>query len=262
MSDKSVSKSIKWFHNYPMPNWLSWFGLILLVSWIAYIIYISIIGEPKARKVQILEQEFSAIAPFPNSKLVEEYSSYKLEYVSASYVAPNRFENILAYYDEELTKNGWVFYGTSPVADNGGRDAYFCRDEYEAYIQYAGDQQGHYRWTYIFGLSYVSGGCEASLKGCWVKQTVPISLFFISLGIFLIFSGWYTAKEAWSRNSEDYLRLKFSKLESSRFGKWVSAMQKPSAFWSDRIGSIIMIGMGLFVFVLGLYSLWRNISSS
>jgi hypothetical protein len=249
----------------PFLNWHTVSGIILLVIFAVFVGYDIIVQSPKAKLGQSeLEIEFESIAPLPNASVVDYDSSHKTSQalVNATYLTSVKPADIFNHYDEQLRKHGWQSYGASGMTDwgrdLGGKSAYYCKDDYYAQLQYAGEQ-AHYGWTYAFSVSWGLSNCETKPKGGWVKQTVPVSLLFMAFGAFFVINAVDIAKNAWAKNSVEYAkwirRRNRIKSESSFF----SFVPKSYSLWNSRIFSIVGIIMGLFVTWVGAYSLWRNI---
>jgi len=249
----------------PFLNWRTMLGILMLVIFAVFLGYDNIVQSPKAEKAQAeLEIEFKSIAPLTNATLVDYNSSRKTSQalVDATYLTAIKPLDIFNHYDEQLRNNGWQSYGTSGMTDwgrdLGGKSAYYCKGEYYAQLQYAGEQ-ANYGWTYAFSVSWGLSNCETKPEGGWVKQTIPVSLFFMAFGTIFVINAVDIAKNAWTKDSVEYAkwirRRNRIKLESNLF----SFVPKSYSLWNDRIISILGIIMGLFATWIGAYSLWRNI---
>lgn len=112
------------------------------------------------KRLKILENEFTQIAPLPNASQVRYESSHKINLgsVSADYGTQESYVQIRTHYDKELKKNGWTFVGARPVTiwgrDYGGKMLYYCKDHNAASLQYAGGSEEGFGWTYNFNLSW------------------------------------------------------------------------------------------------------------
>lgn len=248
----------------PFLNWRTVSGIIMLLIFAAFLVY-DIGQSPKAEQAQKeLEVEFKSIAPLPNANLVDYDSSHKTSQalVNATYLSAAKPADIINYYDNQLRKRGWQSYSTSGMTDwgrdLGGKSAYYCKGDYYAQLQYAGEQ-ANYGWTYAFSVSWGLSNCETKPQGGWVKQTVPVSLLFMAFGIFFAINGVDIAKNSWTKDAVEYgkwiRRRNWIETEKT----WFNFIPKSYSLWNDRILSIVAILAGLFVTWVGAYSLWRNV---
>jgi hypothetical protein len=92
-----------------------------------------------------------------------------------------------------------------------------------------------------------------------VKQTISSTLFMIVAGLLLVVVASYYARNAWTRNAEEYLHWLRQWRKTSWAHYWLSALPKSFPVWNDRILSILGIVMGIFIFLAGVFSLWLNV---
>jgi hypothetical protein len=248
----------------PFLNWRTISGLVLLIIFAVFIGYDFIVQSPKAKLAQNeLEIEFKSIESLPSSSLIRYNSSHETSnaLVDATYLTDAKPADIFMHYDEQLKQHGWQSFGASEITDwgrnLGGKSAYYCKGEYSAQLQYAG-QQANYGWTYAFSVSWGLGDCKAEAKGGWVKQTIPVSLLFMTAGIFLTVNSIDIGKNAWTKDEIEYRKwIRWRnriKTENSFF-----SISRKYSLWNDRIFSIVAFIMGLFITWVGAFSLWRNI---
>lgn len=235
--------------------------LIIFAMFVGY----DISRSPKAEQAQEkLEIEFKSIVPLPAATLVGYDSSHKTSQtlVNATYLTASKPADIFNHYDEQLKAHGWRSYGTSGMTDwgrdLGGKSAYYCKDDYYAQLQYAGEQ-ANYGWTYAFSVSWGLSSCETKPTGGWVKQTVPVSLLFMAFGTFFVINAVDIAKNAWTKDAVEYAKWirRRNRIKSEK--PWFNFIPKSYSLWNDRIFSIVAAIMGLFAIWVGAYSLWRNI---
>jgi hypothetical protein len=98
------------------------------------------------QKLAELEREFRAVAPLPQAA-AHRYSAYskpKHALVIGTYKTNLSYPEIKAHYDDQLSKQGWVFYeGDQDWVRGRGNTAEYCKGEYRAVI----DTQGGKRAT-------------------------------------------------------------------------------------------------------------------
>lgn len=154
-------------------NWLFWIitaaVMISVCPVVAFATFMArefIVQMPKAKQAMAeLEIEFQTITPLPNVKTVRYNASYKTSqaFVEATYSTNVNSDDIFSYYDEQLIQHGWQYYKTSRLTDwgtdLGGKSAEYCKGDYVASIQYAGNK-ANYGWTYAFNLSWGLSDCE------------------------------------------------------------------------------------------------------
>jgi hypothetical protein len=146
-------------------QWVRLIGAIPIAAFVIFLGYQFIVQLPKAKQAQAqLENEFNAISPLPNANAVKHDASHKtnLALVETTYLTDVSRDDIFKYYDEQLKQHGWQYYNTTGLTDwgkdLGGKSAEYCKDDYVASIQYAGEQ-AQYGWTYAFNMSWRLGGC-------------------------------------------------------------------------------------------------------
>jgi hypothetical protein len=139
-------------------------GLITIASLAAIVVYTIYKGTNYGqRAVEIqkqLEAEFVALVPMPGASQVRYTSMNKARQgeVGADYKTSKSYTDIRTYYDSQLKHNGWSFIKEKPVKvwgrDYGGKQAFYCKANYTATLQFAGSQENEFGWTYSFGLSW------------------------------------------------------------------------------------------------------------
>lgn len=159
-------------------NWFGWIGIIGIIPIVAFVLFLGyefMIQLPKAKQVQTqLEIEFNAIHPLPSASIVKDDTSYKARHavIGATYLTNISPDDIFKYYDGQLRQHGWQLNGTSGVKDwgrdLGGKSAEYCKGDYAAELQYAG-QQANYGWTYAFGMSWGLHDCKTQPEEGQVK---------------------------------------------------------------------------------------------
>jgi hypothetical protein len=112
-----------------------------------------------------LEMELARINPIPGSALTSEASYLKPRsaLIVKRYVASMSFERIRAYYDSELSSQGWRFDSEEELSWHGeppGKVRTYCKGEYAATLEYfgAGDEAG---WDFTLNLSWGVYTCRS-----------------------------------------------------------------------------------------------------
>jgi hypothetical protein len=116
---------------------------------------------PRAREAQAhLVNEFDAITPLANAKIMEYDSSSKMSQalVAATYTSDSSQSEIFNYYDQQLVRNGWQLKSADEL---GGRAADYCKGSYNAELQY-NPQKTKGGWTYGLGMSWGLHDCKAA----------------------------------------------------------------------------------------------------
>ncbi len=246
-----------------LKNRRRWIGFIPVAIFVVFLGYEFISQMPEAKQAQAqINTEFTAIEPLQNANVVDYQESHGTKaFTSSTYITNANSDEIFKHYDKQLQQRGWQSYGikglTSWGKDLGGQAAIYCKGNEKAEIQYAG-QGANYGWTYAFSISWDAEDCATAIKGGWVKQTVPVSLFFTAFGIIFVFYGYNTARIAWTKDAREY-REWLHKMRGSKKSFWSSILPASYSVWNDRILSLIGIAFGLFAIWVGAYSLWRNI---
>ncbi len=248
-------------------NWLRLAGVIPIIIFAAFLSNEFFVQLPKAKQAQVqLEKEFILISPLPNASVVNHSASHKtsqalVETTYSTVIAP---VDIFNHYDEKLKQHGWKPYGTSVLTDwgrdLGGKSTGYCKGNYSAQLQYAGEQ-ANYGWTYAFSMSWGLEDCKTESKGGWVKQSIPVSLLFIAFGAFFVINGGNIAYNAWTKDSAEYAQWfrKWREQQIIRINSSKLFMSESYSLWNARIVSPVLLAMGLLFTWAGVYSLWRNI---
>jgi hypothetical protein len=125
-----------------------------------------IINGSKAKQERDeLEKEMSLIATMPQAIPQSHHSSAKPRQalVGQSYTTRLGYIDIRAYYDRELSRLGWTLNDEGPIRDwgrdFGGKRVEYCKGEYTASLQYAGEN-ADYGWTYALELSWGLHNCK------------------------------------------------------------------------------------------------------
>jgi hypothetical protein len=134
---------------------------LFAIGFTACTTYDSIKNGSKATRVQAeLESEYRVIQQLPEAKPKHYHASHKIQQALAGseYQTSSSYPDIRTYYDSELQKHGWVFLREENVIYRGkyqgGKHAFYRKGEYTADIQYAGEQEPEFGWTYAFSLSW------------------------------------------------------------------------------------------------------------
>lgn len=235
-------------------------GLIIFAALLSYEFIFQL---PKAKEAQAqLEIEFNAIEPLLNATSFRYNASHKTSQalVGATYLTDATSTEIFNHYSEQLLQHGWLSHGTRPTTDwgndLGGQSAYYCKGEYVAQLQYAG-QQANYGWTYAFDLSWGLGDCKSASKGGWVQQSFPVALLFFGGGIFIFGNGITIAINSWTKDSSKYMKWLRKRILSD--APWYIFTPKTYSLWSDRMSSIFATFFGFLLLWSGGYSLWQYI---
>jgi hypothetical protein len=122
-------------------------------------------GSEADASLKTLEKDFTLITPLPGAARLRYESSHKgsLGSVSADYRTAQSYLQIRTHYDDELKKTDWIFVGEKPVKiwwhDYGGKEAFYCKGRYTATLEYAGQSEAEFGWTYNLNLSWGLGEC-------------------------------------------------------------------------------------------------------
>ena len=123
-------------------------------------LYTRYFSKPQESSLSYLKGEFGQIRPFPGAVAGHQRSMDKGRqgHVGADYTSAESFEAIKAHYNGELTKRGWKLLREEKVLynnrDYGGLHVFFCKNNYTADLQFAGEQEQQFGWTYSFSLSW------------------------------------------------------------------------------------------------------------
>lgn len=114
-----------------------------------------------------IEQEFREILPLSRAAVIQHGSTRKTSHgiVSAAYKTDESYESIKQYYHNELASRGWSFRQEAGVKydgkDYGGKELIYCKVGRAAHVQYAGQQEKEFGWTFSFALTWdYSDECE------------------------------------------------------------------------------------------------------
>ncbi|SRR5258706_2985058 len=148
-------------------NWFVWVGMIGITLIIIFSIFwgYKFFFQLPMEKQAELETEFKAIVPLQGASVVDYHASNKAgqALVSVGYLTDINSADIFKYYDEQLRQHGWQPDGTHGVKDwgrdLGGKSADYCKGDYAAELQYAG-QQANYGWTYGLSMSWGLDHCK------------------------------------------------------------------------------------------------------
>jgi hypothetical protein len=149
-------------------NWFVWVGIIGIIPIIIFTVFwgYQFFFQIPVEKQAELELEFKMLAPLPNASLVTYSAWHKTTHVlvTAKYLTHTNPADIFKYYDEQLRQLGWQFQGAEGVTDwdrdLGGKAADYCKGDYGAELQYAGEK-ANYGWTYAFDVSWGFRDCKA-----------------------------------------------------------------------------------------------------
>ena len=146
-------------------------GLIFILLFVTFFLYDYFVNEPKAALVQQeLEQEFNAVKPLPQAVACDYHASHKTRQslVGSSYSTNLTFSEIRAYYDAELTKQGWRFQREKALwdwgRDLGEKSVHYCKGNFTASLEYAGENAGA-GWNYALEISWGLGSLYDQSKG-------------------------------------------------------------------------------------------------
>ncbi len=119
-----------------------------------------VVTRNQTGSLDYLKGEFEQIRTLPGSIAGHQQSMDKGRqgHVGTAYTTTQTYDAIKAHYDAELTKRGWSFSKTEKVIysghDYGGQHVFFCKGIYTADLQFAGEQEKDFGWTYSFSLSW------------------------------------------------------------------------------------------------------------
>jgi hypothetical protein len=107
-----------------------------------------------------LEHEMQAIAPLPDATLITTTNHFPLSSeanIGRLYFTRLTYEQIRTHYDKELTARNWKFRGEESMTewgkDLGGKYVFYCKGDYKASIQFAGEHS-EVTWTFAFNLTW------------------------------------------------------------------------------------------------------------
>lgn len=121
-------------------------------------------GEKTAHVLSELQSEYQLIRQLPGAEAKSNpyHASHKIRdaLVSNYFQTTSSYRDIRMYYDSELSKHGWVFMREENVLygeifsrkDYGGKHCLYRKGEYRADLQYAGEQEAEFGWTYTINL--------------------------------------------------------------------------------------------------------------
>lgn len=116
-----------------------------------------VIAERNQRNI---EQEFRELAPLSQAAVIRHGSMRKVQHgiVSTGYKTGENYESIKLHYHQELISRGWNFSKEDSVLyegiDYGGKELLYCKSGYAARLQYAGQQEIDFGWTFSFGITW------------------------------------------------------------------------------------------------------------
>jgi len=137
-------------------------AVLFVFSWVAISFFSSYLqdDEPRAAQNQnALAQEFNNITPLSSTVFCDYRAGHKGQSagVGGHFSTIQSFEQVRAHFDRELQRNGWKFYKEERVLDwgrdFGGKSLHYCKGEYTASLQYAGENAG-YGWDYALDLDW------------------------------------------------------------------------------------------------------------
>jgi hypothetical protein len=138
----------------------SYIGLAFPLAFIAFVAYQLIVGGPKARAAQArLQAALLELQVLPGATEMRSTNSWKPGQALASryYKASAPYAVIVAHYEAELAKQGWVRTGESRLRDwgrdLGGRTVEWRRNDFTASVEYAGERSAA-GWDYALSLSW------------------------------------------------------------------------------------------------------------
>jgi hypothetical protein len=143
--------------------WIS-LSAVFLLGCIAFVAYDFMINRPKAAAVQkILEREFAHINRLPQGRPFGYQATHGNEdaLVVEFYKTHMNFTEIRAYYDQELSRNGWRFQREEKLEqwgrDYGGKDATYCKGPFQASLEYRYFIPRSVDWDYSLGVAWDGG---------------------------------------------------------------------------------------------------------
>jgi hypothetical protein len=114
-----------------------------------------------------MEVEFEKVVPPPQSIRTYRGSMHKtvLGVATSYHKVQLSYPEIKAYYNAELARLGWKFVSEGDIrydgVDYGGKKLNYCKGNYSARVQYAGQQEEQFGWTYAFSLTWgTDAGCR------------------------------------------------------------------------------------------------------
>ena len=136
------------------------FGVVFAAAFAIFFAYGWLVNAPHAKSIETdLKREFDSIGRLPGAERRDHYVSHKTQQalVGSSYSTTKPYSEIRKHYDEELARRGWKFHREQEVADwgrdLGGRTTEYCKGDYRASLQYAG-QSANYGWVFALDLSW------------------------------------------------------------------------------------------------------------
>jgi hypothetical protein len=145
--------------------------LLLVLGFLGFALYDNFISAPKGDAVEkVLVGEFSLIRRLPQAVPMHYHASGGSggALVGDVYRTKLTYPDVRAYYDKELSRNGWTFKREEKILDwgrdFGGKTAEYCKGPYKASLQYAG-REAHYDWDYALDLSWGLDSLYDKYKG-------------------------------------------------------------------------------------------------
>ena len=145
--------------------------ILLLVLGIVFAVFFFWMSAtcPKERILRDVEKLFLEVRPMPNSQPVglSPRPTYRLCHATmgGQYRLQATEQEVRRYYDAELAQHGWVFQKEVSLKDwgrdYGGKQFFYCRGEYTASIETAGQLEAENGWSYDFGVSWGLHDCGA-----------------------------------------------------------------------------------------------------
>jgi len=122
--------------------------------------FTTVFNRNNGASLDYLKSEFEQIHALPESVAGPRQSMDKGRQgqIGTVYDSDQTADAIKAHYEAELSKRGWKFLKIEKVIyngrDYGGQHVFYCKDIYTADLQFAGEQEQQFGWTYSFSLSW------------------------------------------------------------------------------------------------------------
>jgi hypothetical protein len=124
-----------------------------IICWIIFIVYQVFYFLPLSEKeLNFLSKEIHNLSHPQNAIFLKEIQNDRLvlSYVNESFTIDRNYEQVYAYYDEELLAKGWAFFRLYNSSNNSIVMEY-CKDGYTTTISY---YPVVIQWKYDISLSW------------------------------------------------------------------------------------------------------------
>jgi hypothetical protein len=174
-----------------------------IICWIIFIVYQVFYFLPLSEKeLNFLSKEIHNLSHPQNAIFLKEIQNDRLvlSYVNESFTIDRNYEQVYAYYDEELLAKGWALFRLNNSSKNSIVMEY-CKDGYTTTISY---YPVVVQWKYDISLSW--GGTCASTGGP-ILQYYSLVILFVFAGVISCISGLLFAALKYQENIIGNIKL-------------------------------------------------------